>query len=376
MANQEHLDVLKQGVAEWNEWRKQYPKRRIGTNRWGVYEISANLDDADLSGVNLSGADLSCTSMIRANLSGADLSGADLSHTHLFHANMSSENAKQSFLFNADALYTDLSGANLSYAFLKYADLSGAHLRNANLRGADLGGTDLRRANLMGADLSGAKVYHTIFADLDLRRVKGLAQVFHRGPSLVTLYTVQLPQDGSALHFLRGTGMPEEWISFWRSTMMHPIQYHSCFISYSSKDEALARRLHADLQDQGVRCWFAPEDLKIGDKIRARIDEAIHLQDKLLLLLSEQALASNWVEAEVEAALEKEMDQQREVLFPVRLDESVMQASQAWAKQLRRTRHIGDFTRWTDPQEYQRAFERLLHDLKTEAERKYENHQT
>lgn len=54
--------------------------------------------------------------------------------------------------------------------------------------------------------------------------------------------------------------------------------------------------------------------------------------------------------------MEKEKDQQREVLFPVRLDESVMQASQAWAKQLRRTRHIGDFTRWTDPEEYQRAF--------------------
>jgi hypothetical protein len=175
---------------------------------------------------------------------------------------------------------------------------------------------------------------------------------------------VQLPQDGSAPHFLRGVGVPDAWIALYQAEMMHPIQYHSLFISYSSKDDMLARRLHADLQASGVRCWFAPEDLKIGTKFRQRIDEAIHLQDKLLLLLSEHSIASTWVENEVEAALEKEDRQQREVLFPVRLDDTVMQTSQAWAATLRRTRHIGDFTNWTKPEAYQSAFERLLRDLK------------
>lgn len=191
----------------------------------------------------------------------------------------------------------------------------------------------------------------------------------HDGYSHIELYTVQLPLDGSALHFLRGAGVPDEWIDFYRSSMTSPIQYYSCFISYAHQDEMLAQRLHADLQDQGVRCWFAPEDMKIGDKIRTRIDEAIYLQDKLLLVLSEHALASTWVEDEVEAAMEKEQRQQREMLFPVRLDESVMQTSTAWAAKLRRTRHIGNFTCWTDPQEYQRAFKRLLRDLKAEAEK-------
>jgi hypothetical protein len=54
------------------------------------------------------------------------------------------------------------------------------------------------------------------------------------------------------------------------------------------------------------------------------------------------------------------------VLFPVRLDEQVMQTSVAWAAKLRRTRHIGDFTHWTDLQAYQRAFEQLLRDLKAQ----------
>jgi hypothetical protein len=197
--------------------------------------------------------------------------------------------------------------------------------------------------------------------------VKGLMEINHDGPSHVTLHTVKLPQDGSALHFLRGTGVSNEWIDFYRAQMMSIIQYYSCFISYSSKDEMLAKRLHADLQDQGVRCWFAPEDMKIGDRIRTRIDEAIHVHEKLLLLLSEHSIASTWVEDEVEAALEKEQRQQREVLFPILLDEQVMQTSKAWAAKLRRSRHIGNFTHWKEHDEYQKGLNRLLRDLKQEA---------
>ncbi len=50
--------------------------------------------------------------------------------------------------------------------------------------------------------------------------------------------------------------------------MLHPVQYHSCFISYAHQDGNPARRLHADLQDHGVRCWFAPHNMKIRARIR------------------------------------------------------------------------------------------------------------
>ncbi|HET8846743.1 MAG TPA: TIR domain-containing protein, partial [Ktedonobacteraceae bacterium] len=86
--------------------------------------------------------------------------------------------------------------------------------------------------------------------------------------------------------------------------------------------------------------------------------------DKLLLVLSEQSITSSWVRDEVEAAYEKEERQKRDVLFPIRLDDMVMQASQAWAAKLRRSRHIGGFRKWTDPQSYQTNFTRLLRDLK------------
>jgi hypothetical protein len=143
-----------------------------------------------------------------------------------------------------------------------------------------------------------------------------------------------------------------------------PIEPYSCFISYSNQDDEFAQRLHADLQQKGVRCWFAPEDLKIGDKFRTRIDESIRVYDKLMVILSENSIRSPWVEEEVEAALEKERKQNKLALFPIRLDDAVMETEQAWAASLRRTRHIGDFLTWKDHDPYQKSFERLWRDLK------------
>jgi hypothetical protein len=142
-------------------------------------------------------------------------------------------------------------------------------------------------------------------------------------------------------------------------------KYCSMFISYSSKDKALAKRLYADLQAKGVRCWFAPEDLKIGDKFRTEIDRAIRVHDKLLLLLSASSILSDWVEKEVETAFDRERRDKRTILFPIRLDDTIMDAVDGWAADIRRSRHIGDFTNWKDHDSYQKAFDRLLRDLKS-----------
>ena len=101
----------------------------------------------------------------------------------------------------------------------------------------------------------------------------------------------------------------------------------------------------------------------MGDKVRTRLDEAIHQQEKLLLILSEHSVASTWVESEVEAAFEKEDREKRLALFSVCLDACALTTRQAWAANLRRMRHIGDFTRWAEPEEYEKAFARLLRDL-------------
>ncbi|MFZ1465873.1 MAG: TIR domain-containing protein [Anaerolineae bacterium] len=143
-------------------------------------------------------------------------------------------------------------------------------------------------------------------------------------------------------------------------------EYHSCFISYSSQDQHFADQLYSDLVAAGVTCWYAPEDMAIGDRIRKTIYTAIGRLDKLLIILSRHSIASDWVEGEVERAFERERQQKETVLFPIRLDDDVMQTDQAWASDIRRIRHIGDFTHWNEPTSYQHGLQRLLRDLRVD----------
>jgi len=151
-------------------------------------------------------------------------------------------------------------------------------------------------------------------------------------------------------------------INYLPSLLNQAFQVYSCFISYSTKDQEFADRLHADLQNKGIRCWFAPHDLAIGAKILDAIDEAIRYHDKLLLIVSEHSIASGWVEDEVTTAFEEERKHGQTVLFPVRLDYTVMETKEAWAAKLR-ARDIGDFRKWKDHDAYKRSFERVVGDL-------------
>ncbi|MGA9997906.1 MAG: N-6 DNA methylase [Pyrinomonadaceae bacterium] len=135
------------------------------------------------------------------------------------------------------------------------------------------------------------------------------------------------------------------------------------FISYSSADEILARRLLADLKRRRIQCWFAPEDLKIGARIRPAIDEAIQKHDKLLLILSKHSVESAWVEQEVETAMRREREQKETILFPISLDGGVFEKKEGWPAYISNTRNIGDFRGWESAGKYQKAFKRLLRDL-------------
>src|SRR5205823_5416694 len=156
------------------------------------------------------------------------------------------------------------------------------------------------------ADLSGAIMGWTTFGEQDLSRVKGLETTQHTGPSNLSINTIYKSGGNLPEAFVKGTGAPDSFIEYMHALASKPIQYYTCFVSYSSQDQDFAERLYVDLQSKGVSCWYAPEDLKIGDKFRPRIDEAIRMYDKLLLVLSKHSVNSPWVEKEVETAFEKE----------------------------------------------------------------------
>jgi uncharacterized protein YjbI with pentapeptide repeats len=384
MANFGHQAKLREGVTAWNSWRADEPS------------TVPDLAGADLLAAVLIGADLRQAKLLRANLAeavltdailvGAALDGANLHRTHFYRANLSSASLRRADLTNADLHEANLTGANLIGANLSgadatdasfpYADLTSSHLANATFIRANLGFAklcksdlqfaELEGANLQNSDITDAQVGFTVFGNNDLRTIVGLETVRHSGPSTIGIDTIYSSKGKVPELFLHRAGVPTEFVTYMRSLTADPIEFYSCFISYSSKNQEFAQELHTKLQAHEVRCWYAPEDLKIGDKFQERIEESIKLYDKLLVVLSGESVNSPWVEREVQAAFEKEQRQSSVALFPVTLDDAVMDCQKAWAADIRRTRHIGDFRRWKDHDSFQESLDRLLRDLKSQ----------
>jgi hypothetical protein len=248
------------------------------------------------------------------------------------------------------------------------ADLSGSNLIRADLSRAYLTGAVLGAVDLSDTNFTNTRFWATSFVRVDLNNAKGLEIAIHLGPSAVDIKSVIFPTDKRVcLHFLRGVGFTETQIEYLPSLLTpRPIEYSSLFIGYAHQDEAIAKRLYTNLRKKDVPCWMAPHDLQPGNYFRERIDQAIHTQDKLLLLLSEHSVKSGWVRYEVEQALSRENRLQKEILFPLRLDDAIFDCQANWAMSLQATRHIGDFTGWQDETFYQQAFSMLLRHLKVD----------
>jgi hypothetical protein len=355
MSKKEHVELIMEGSQVWNAWRDA--NRRIAPNLcW------ANLSGLDISWANLSGADLS-----GVNLRTADLTWANLSATNLTGANLSG--AKLTW---ASLRETNLSWANLSRANLSGADFSGAVLKGGNLSGAILFRANFSRADLREADFSQADIFETTFASNDLSSARGLETVTHRGPSSIDVAT--LFKSGGTIPevFLREAGLPEDFIIFVPSLVGRAIEFYSCFISYSQQDEDFSQLLYSRMRKEKLRVWYAPKDMRGGRKLHEEIFRAIQIQDKLLMVLSEYSMKSEWVMTEIRRARKVERVENRRKLFPIRLVD--FDAIQNWecfdadsgkdlAAELREY-YIPDFSNWKDHDAFEAEFAKLLRDLK------------
>lgn len=352
MAKREHLKILKQGVKIWNRWREDNP------------EITPDLSRTEINDLDLEGANLNS-----ANFTNSSISLCEFSHAILTEATM------ERTIFDT----VEFVEADLSKSMLNVMEFAGGSLEKAILKDARILNTIFCDINLKDTDFSRASMMETSFINVDLSLVKGLESVTHWSPSTIGIDTLYKSAGKISESFLRKCGVPDDFITFIPSLIgtQQAIQFYSCFISYSSKDAEFARRLYSRMRDEKLRVWFAPEDVKGGEKLHEQIEQAIQLHDRLLIILSEESMQSEWVMTEIRRARKTEIEQKRRKLFPIRLVD--YEEIRKWkcfdgdsgkdlATELREY-FIPDFSDWKNHDSFEKGFERLLRDLRAEEAR-------
>lgn len=381
MANQEQLDILKQGVEVWNKWRKENAVAEIDL-------FIANLSKSNLEGVNLDKADLSRADLVDTNLSKACLSGADFSGANLREANLSEADLSTSDFIGTNLNRANLNGSDLSKsnfieANLKEADLRGSNLRGSNLNGSNLHRTNFSETNLCEANLTGTSIGNTVFADIDFSETLGLEVVFHDFPSFIDTSTIKKSKGKIPENFLRGCGLSDVDIEY--SKLANPdlsneeinkivyrvydlratqaLQISPLFISYSHADSAFVDKLEKGLNAKGVRFWRDVHDMKAG-RIETQIDRAIRQNPTVLLILSKNSMNSDWVQHEVRKARDLEKELGRDALCPIALDDGWK--SSHWPQRVMEQvmeYNILDFSQWEDEPTFNSKFAKLLSGL-------------
>jgi uncharacterized protein YjbI with pentapeptide repeats len=222
MANQEHLNILKQGAEVWNKWRKENPAiepdlSNIDLEREAPTALSyidfgqfndddldfdflafcnltlsdyvskfsgcaLGLSEVDFHGVNFNSSSMGYLRLVDINFRNANLKDAELTEAFLYRVDLaeailSGANLDKSVIYETSLIESIINKAKLNRMFiwnsdLRYTDLSVSRLENAcflqdNLNNAMLSETDLRESIFYSVDLSKVD-----FSESDVRGAK------------------------------------------------------------------------------------------------------------------------------------------------------------------------------------------------------------
>jgi uncharacterized protein YjbI with pentapeptide repeats len=334
---------------------------------------------ADFSRSNLRGSRFHECNAIRCSFQECDLTDADFEPSalgeadffkaDLTRANLSKCNARESFLVQAKLIETKLSLTVLTGAVFGATIINNVHLLTTEL-------SDIRHA--LPSYIDGATI-DNIRDDLLKARFMGQATEETGGSKLGSDKLGEIEQQLSSQimprirQFLLRAGSSKDDLE--RIDAVTPSfagDFASVFISYSSRDEEFARYLDTQLRLYGISVWFAPNSMRGGRKIHEQVERAIGDQDKLILVLSDASLKSNWVSTEIIAAFSREERQARQVFYPIRIAE--FDTIRAWtlfdadsgldiAKRVREY-YIPDFSEWGNPLNIAEQLSRLVEDLR------------
>lgn len=89
------------------------------------------------------------------------------------------------------------------------------------------------------------------------------------------------------------------------------------FLSHTHIDKPFVEKLAGRLNKLGVKTWFDKWEIKVGESITWKIEEGIKTNEFLGIVLSPEALKSEWVKSELDAAWFKQMETKKIVVLPI-----------------------------------------------------------
>lgn len=93
------------------------------------------------------------------------------------------------------------------------------------------------------------------------------------------------------------------------------------FVSYSHVDKEKIDLIAGHLVRKRTNVWIDRWELRAGDSIINKVQEAVEGSSALLIMLSKASVESEWCKKELTAGLFRELDEKRVVTIPVLLDD-------------------------------------------------------
>lgn len=306
------------------ELRLKFDEHQIWLRSRGKEGVQLDLKDRLLTQMTFNG----CT------FRGAILEGAVFSNCMIANVDFSYSKLAGACFIGADILFSDFSHTEACYSNFAYAKVNGSKFYRANLMNinfqvatfercsfveADIRNAIFSQAKLVNVDFNNATLGSTDFADTDLTSAINLESMNHMSSSIFSIKTIADFGENLPIKFLTKAGVSESLIKRFYGLEMTKEDYYSCFISYATADEDKVKTIYDALWCAGVSCWFAPENLQAGKKVHEQLFEGIEGHEKLVIVLSESSMNSEWVKTELRKAFKLEQKTGERKLFPISL---------------------------------------------------------
>lgn len=93
------------------------------------------------------------------------------------------------------------------------------------------------------------------------------------------------------------------------------------FISYSTADANFADKIALDLNSLGANIFYSKWEIKVGDSIVQKINDALSTYSNLVIILSKNSVKSDWVQRELNSTLMRQLQNENVKIRPVLLED-------------------------------------------------------